>query len=214
MKKKVNNYSRIFKITMLIAIFILSYFITNLIREQFPSIQIKESTLISILPDGTKWIFGQPINTSFSSIGKSELHHYCSKNNESSLTIKIYDLDKNSIRIGDQVIVTSNVETEGELFNHVEIFSGIHKERLKKVNKGNTDLEMIYFDGNNITTYTLSCMSLEDLGNPKWNNSSIVSRNNFKRPSFIDSKVGFWIVFITVFVLLSQFFEQIKKFFE
>ena len=211
-KKK--SILRIFKIIVLIIIVLSSYYITNLIREQFPSIRIKESSLITILPDGTKWILGQNINTTFSHIGKSELHNYCSKNNESSITIKIYSLDKNSVRIGDPIMVTSNIEAKGELFDNIEIFSGIRKDGLKKVNKGTTDLELIYFDGNNITAYTLSCMSLEDFGNVDWGNSSIISRNNFKRPSFIDSNVGFWIVFITVFVLLGQFWEQITKFFK
>ena len=214
MTKKKKYVRKILKIIFLVIILIFSYYITNLVREQFPSIKIKESSLITILPDGTKFILGQTVNANrtFSHIGKSELHKYCSKNySDSTLTIKIYSLEETSVRIGDPITVTSNVETEGEIFDNIEIFSGINKDGLKKVNKGTTDLDLIYFNGKNITIYTLDCFNLADLAKYK---GVTISRSNFKRPSFIDSKVGFWSVFIATFVLLSQVIEQIRKVFE
>ena len=197
---------KIFKILLLIVLIFSSLYITNKVREQFPSIRIQSKDITSFSSNGTEYHFGQNYSDIFF---KSELHNLCSKQYEfSHISSWVYNLDDSSIREGDPVLISSNVETDADQLNDTEHLAGIDKNNLKRIHKGITSLDLIYFSRKNITVYLLSCYNAEDL-----TPTNTVFRINLTRPSFVDTKIGSFIVFITVFVLLSQFFEQTIKFF-
>ena len=50
------------------------------------------------------------------------------------------------------------------------------------MNKGTTDLKIIYFDGDNISTYILCCMSLEDLNKYKGSKFLFTRQNLYNIP--------------------------------
>ena len=208
---------KIFKILLPIVLISSSSYITNNVREQFPSIKIESSAIEFSLENGTKFNINIPFplkNSGLSSpVYKSELHEYCPKEyNYSQYFTYINNLDDASIREGDPILIISNVESNKDRLYNTELFSGIRKDELKKVDIGITNLDLIYFNRRNITTYSLLCYNKE-LFNPSIN-QSIVHRNSFKMPSFVDTKIGSFILFITIFVLLSHFIEQIMKIFE
>jgi hypothetical protein len=206
MSKKRTNWVRISKIISIVIIIIFSYLITNLIREQFPAIRI-ESQMLMVSPENAT---GYEKNGKFIIISiKSDLHYYCSREyNDSTLSIRETNLDETSIRENDPIYVTSKVETKsGKNLQNLELFAGINKERLKRLNKGLNKLELTYYKNRNITSYILVCLNVKNMNL----NDTISITTGFERPSFVDSQVGFWVIFITIFVLLGQFVETIMK---
>lgn len=197
-----------YRIVMIVLIILGSLLITNKVREQFPSINIESS-----LEKSATLVLNETMFVTRDDVADltSNLHSYCSNKYKDSLArMKIYTLDESSVRIGDPILIISNIKNKGENLDF-EVFSGTKKDHLIKVNSGVTDLGLVYYNGKNITTYVVVCLNLEDLNRVK---STIEFTNNFIRPSFIDSKTGFIVVFMTIFVLLSQFFDQIIKVFK
>ena len=114
--KRIKLIRKIFSLILLVIIILSSLYITNKIKEQFPSIKIESSIIEFSLGNETKIkknIPSPPEDFGVQSpFYKSELHNYCQKEyNYSHSYTYTYNLDDTSIRGGDPIIITSNVES-------------------------------------------------------------------------------------------------------
>ena len=197
------RYLKYVKLLMIIFLFFVTFHITNMIKEEFPSIKI-ESRLGYLdnrhyegYMDGDRFIV--------TNAGPSELHNFCSREyNDSSIGIDVINLDDTSIRVGDRISIEKNVYADGNMIDNEEHFAGITKDNLKKIKEGINDIDLIYYNGKNITVYTLSCFNEADWRSGKYKGTVAIS-TIIERPSFIDNIYAQILVFITVFILLCQF---------
>src|SRR3989338_6240741 len=211
-----NNKKLVVRFILIIFLFIGSYLISEEINEQFPNIEIYSCDMVFYSEGkGKRYYFGETSSeyTQFNPLVKSELHNQCSKEyNYSSYYMRICSVDDTSIRDGDPILVSSRIESNVDRLVNTEILSGARKNALKKVNVGVQDLEIIYYSGKNISTYTLQCYN-EDFFTKPNQNQAVTIRVDLKRPSFVKSDIIHLVIFITVFVLLGQLSEIIFKIF-
>ncbi len=206
------RYLKIVKIIIIFFLFCVTFYITNMIKEEFPSIRIEsqsgylDNRHYEGYMDGDAFIV--------TNAGPSELHNFCSREyNDSSIGIDVINLDDTSIRVGDRISIEKNVYADGNMIDNKEHFAGITKDNLKKIKEGTNDIELIYYNGKNITVYTLSCFNEADLISGKYEGTIAIS-TIIERPSFIDNIYAQILVFITVFILLGQFIGLCIKYFK
>lgn len=138
-------------------------------------------------------------------VGKSVLHNYCpNKYNNSVLASIRYSLNQAYVKEGDVIELSEFFRSNNTKLNYVEVYVGIRKDRLTKINLGNTKFDLIYYKGGDILVYKLICINFQKFN--KITDSSFFT-TNLKRPSFVYSNIGTILVFITLFVLLSQFLQ-------
>ena len=214
MKRK-NKLYFLFKFLLIILFALTAYYITKQVRPEFPKIEPISKDIIFHLCGERSISLSKFRDDNFPSIStpfcKSKWHNLCSKNyNYSSLNEWVYHFDESTVKEGDTVQIYVQLGSSMQLLNKIEFQSGINKDSLRKIDKiGLTDTDVVYTSKNNITIYGLSCFNREFF--EMSNQSNFVVRVQFKRPSFIDSSVGTFFVFIGAFVLLLQAFELIEK---
>ena len=206
------RYLKYVKLLMIILLFFVTFHFTNMIKEEFPNIKIESKSVYSDNRHYEGYMDGDIFV--ITNAGPSELHNFCSREyNDSSIMIDVINLDDTSIRVGDRISIEKNIYAEGNLIDDQELFAGITKDNLKKIKEGINDIELIYYNGKNITVYTLSCFNEADWRSGKYEGKTVFS-TIIKRPSFIDNIYAQILVFITVFILLSQFiglcFKSVK----
>jgi len=189
-KKQVLNY------IILVILFLLSIYLTLVMAQEFPSIKISSS--------------GEESN--YSRYGKSPCSDKFANQYASQITSKTeYDLDENSIRIGDPIEIYSVIILEGEpkdFFSAYEYYFGIEDSSLKRVTKPKQKIELIYNSNQNITTYSVLCIDFTKMLKFE---GDIILGSEFVKPSFVDSWGVKIVIFLTIFVLMGSFVEIIKK---
>ena len=209
MKKK-KYLNRVFRLILLISIIFFSVYIKDKVKEQFPSVEIESRSMPFSLNNNTI------INSSKSNeknvylidVGQSELHKYCPKEYKNSFSevyyLKILDL---SVKDDDLIMLQSDSKSSE---SNVIYFAGIQKDNLKRLHEGLEDLELVHYKKTDIPIYYVICFNQYEVSKHSRNHIGFSA----KSPSFVYNWAVSFIIFLTTFVLLSQFIEQIMKIFE
>jgi hypothetical protein len=184
------------RILILITLLAASFFMTLVIKNQFPSVTVDfKGTNIT------------------SNTEKSTLHYYCDKKyNNSMLAIQVYSFDGNYVKGGDEISVQVRYDVIHQAPGKInaeenyDFFVGTNKNNLKKLKVGINNIDLIYSD-KNITIYELMCYNNNDFASG--NTVGIVPQ--FTRPSFVESWPVLAILFLGTFFLIEQFLSLILK---
>lgn len=202
-KKIIKN---VFKILLLIVLIFFSIHITNKVKEQFPSVEIESTqTQVFSSQSNISLIKGQNLNVN--DFNQSELHYYCqNKYNNSLLGTQTLRIVGTSIRENDPILLKSDSKREKL---DLVYFAGLHKDQLEPLEDGLKDLKLVYYEKSDIPIYFLICFNQEF-------RQGIKGHIGFSatKPSFVNNKWVSFVIFLTIFVLLSQSFEQITKIFK
>jgi len=197
------------KIVTLIIFITLSLFITIFTREQFPSIKIDSKVHTFELQNASGHMIGANFHPTES--GRVELHYYCSENyNNSLISVGVYNLDESTVRKGDLLRISTQIKGEN-IRKNFEAFGGVRKDKLKKIRGLSEKLDLIYYQGGNITVFTLICFNEKELNEGKGGTMNFST--DIERPSFVDSRIGTAVVFLTAFIMTWNIWEIIKKIF-
>lgn len=195
---------KIIRVILLIAIIIISLIVTYYMVERYPSLSVIVTDRYSLWNNDTEIINQSEGNTNIKEFGKSTHHYYCDENFKNSvILVWKYTLDPRYVNEGDVI----NIESKfiSNLGN--EYYSGYNLEKLKKVKKGNNIFDTIYYRGGNITIYSVGCFNVDF---DKTGES--VHGFDIRTPSFIDSKLGYLLIFLTSFILLGETYKLISYF--
>ena len=188
------------RIIFLLIIIIISSFITVEISKKFPSLDI------GVKIDSKGFV-------SDSSFSPDVM---CLKIEE-----WVWDIDSTRINEGDLLELTIDLKQEGK---GQYTLAGLEKNNLNyKLKEGYNSLGVLYYKENKIKFYKRYCVilknptaeevsskTIEELSKKYSGSSSYIP--HIKRPSFVDSKVGVIILFITSFVMLGEFIKLIFHF--
>lgn len=188
---------KIFTIFGLFFLLVVSFVLTNNAYEKIPDVRIKS-------------ISAEIQSNNSNMEQKSEKHQYCSKKyNSSIITVENISLEETSVTEGDILLVKSILSISSNDEIPLEVFAWLYENELVENREGKNTIGEIYYTNENVKVYRMICF------NQNWFETfhgEIFLKTSIERPAYIKkSKTLFVVLFLTIFVLLKNFFDIILK---
>jgi len=212
-----NKNKRMLKAILGICIILVSFYISNKIKDEFPPIEYSSAGLRYRFNEsgGTKLHYDEEGNVFLDTIGKSELHHYCSNKTDASMyNVQPYKIDDLFFNPGDSLMVYYRKETinPNNIDLATEIYVGIKPEKLEKLEEGSTKIAQIYYRDEPIEFHILTCVN-ETQMMKKGQNFTLVISPEFIRPSVFQSGYAILLSTVTITLLLGEFVRFLESYF-